>query len=428
MIIRFSVENHLSIRDKQELSLVASGLKDSDDGLISNVGVSDRLLPFAVIYGANASGKSNVIDGFRFLLSAMKNSHNHWKPDEGVPRQPFILDPAYLKLPSSFDLDFLQSGVRYHYGFEATDREFVAEWLEAYPGGRRQLLFRRNRQEFEFGRGLKGRNKIISELTRPNSLFISAARQNDHDELTRIFASLLECAVLTSDYLDPSAISGFRSAHMETIVRFLNKMGTGIVHYRMEEKPLPDGTKEIMDLIYLTIEKQRPGNSVLPRPEVQTIPSLELAHKSVNGDLVFLDIKRESMGTRRLLIMLAPALQVLIDGSVLFIDELDASLHTQACEAVIELFSSKVSNPKGAQLIATTHDTNFLRSPFLRRDQIWFTEKDEGGATCIYPLSDFRTRKDDNLEKGYLQGRYGAIPFSGAIDRLVDSIEGHGKE
>lgn len=141
---------------------------------------------------------------------------------------------------------------------------------------------------------------------------------------------------------------------------------------------------------------------------------LKLGHITSDGGTVYFTLDSESSGTRRLLLLLHHAFKALDQGSLLIVDELDTSLHTQACEAIIAPFSSRDTNPKGAQLVATTHDTNLLRSPMLRRDQIWFTEKDEGGATHLYPLSDFKVRKEDNLEKGYLQGRFGAIPFAGS--------------
>ncbi len=143
--------------------------------------------------------------------------------------------------------------------------------------------------------------------------------------------------------------------------------------------------------------------------------AIELAHRGSEGEAIYFDLDHESAGTRRLLILLGSVFHALDDGVPLVVDELDASLHTRACEAVLSLFSSPATNPNGAQMIATTHDTNLLRSPLLRRDQIWFTEKDGEGATHLYPLTDIRTRKGDNIEKGYLQGRYGAIPFSGPI-------------
>src|ERR1700730_12198472 len=183
MLLRFGVQNHLSLRDKQELSLVASSLDDNAAGLIdSPAAAGDRLLPAVVIYGANASGKSNLISAFNFMRGAVLYSHSRGEPGGRISRSPFLLDATTTKTPSVFDVDFIIEGVRYHYGYEASDEAFVAEWLSAFPNGRRQTMFEREGGKFSFGRSLRGRNKLISELTRPNSLYISAAAQNDHEE------------------------------------------------------------------------------------------------------------------------------------------------------------------------------------------------------------------------------------------------------
>ena len=147
---------------------------------------------------------------------------------------------------------------------------------------------------------------------------------------------------------------------------------------------------------------------------------ISLGHQAA-ADIQFLDIKRESAGTLRLLVLLKPIFEALDNGFLVVIDELDASLHTYLAEQIVALFNSKKTNPKGAQLIATTHDTNLLCADYLRRDQVWFVEKDRNGASTLYPLTDIRTRAADNLEKGYLQGRFGAVPFRGPIDRLGGS-------
>ena len=142
---------------------------------------------------------------------------------------------------------------------------------------------------------------------------------------------------------------------------------------------------------------------------------IELGHRGRDGKPVYFDLDRESAGTRRLLVTLGFAFRALDEGTALVIDELDASLHTHASEAVLKLFCSPETNAKGAQLVATTHDTSLMATALLRRDQLWFSEKGADGATQLYPLSDIRTRKGDNIERGYLQGRYGAVPFNDPI-------------
>jgi hypothetical protein len=413
MLLRFSVANHLSLRDAHALSLTASSLKDEDAGLIPcDAAPNGKLLPAAVIYGANASGKSNVVAALRWMRDAVLRSHSEGEPGGGVPRLPFALDDAYASKPSVFELDFVLEGVRHSYGFEASDTAFIGEWLYAVPKGKRQKLFERDHQDFEFGRALEGRNRIISDLTRPNSLFVSAAAQNDHKKLlaiSRHFRSLRIYSRLTAG---GDAFIRLNNAEIDhRVIAFLRQIGTGVVGFRNVPIEISeDVNREVRDFV-LSLSK-----IILQKPvEVSGTPAaehavLELAHRARDGKDVFFDLDRESAGTRRLLDLLGHAFQALDKGLTLVIDELDASLHTQACEAVLALFSSRELNPKGAQLIATTHDTNLLSSAMVRRDQVWFTEKDEDGATHLFPLTDIRSRKGDNIEKGYRQGRYGAVP------------------
>ena len=416
MLLRFCAKNHLSLRDPQELSLVSSSLKDTEAGLIPFRGPKDaKALPVAVIYGANAAGKSNVVDAIEYMRSAVLLSHREGTPGGGVPRAPFALDEACLKEPSSFDADFIVDGTRYHYGFSVRNDAFAGEWLHAFPSGKRQTLFERSHQDFDFGRSLKGRNRVIADLTRPNSLFVAAGAQNDHEELSKV-SKFFRSIVIYSGSDVPSSIVD-PSSDLSRVVAFLSEIGTGVDGYRFTESELSGDALEAITAIRSVFKKRDP-NVMMP----DKFHVVQLSHRSVQGEKVFLDFENESTGTRRLLRLLQPALQVLDTGGVLIVDEIDASLHTKACEAIIALFSSKEKNRAGAQLIATTHDTNLLRSPLLRRDQIWFTEKGPNQATHLYPLSDFHTRQGDNIEKGYLQGRYGAIPFAGSPSDLLENV------
>jgi predicted ATPase len=422
MLLRFSVANHLSMRDPQELSLSASSLTDVEAGLIDCAAVpSGRVLPAVVIYGANASGKSNFVAALGYMCSAVLHSHSKGAPGGGVPRTPFALDPTCVEAASIFVADFVVDGVRYHYGFEASDETFDAEWLYAFPNNRRQMLFERKSESFSFGRGLKGRNKVIADLTRPNSLFLSAAAQNDHKQLSRV-VRFFRALRIDSRIVVPGEIASLRLAQEEVdgrVIKFLDKIGTGVIDYRRREREVPDEIQALQRELVSAFRRVTKGQVEIRPGEDEKDIAIELAHRGHDGKAIFFDLDRESAGTRRLLILLGRVFRVLDEGALLLIDELDASLHTQACEAMLALFSSHTTNPNGAQMVATTHDTNLLRSPLLRRDQIWFTEKDAEGATHLYPLTDIRTRKGDDLEKGYLQGRYGAIPFSGPISDVA---------
>ena len=421
MLLRFGVSNHLSIRDFQELSFVASSLKDRDEGLISCVASpKGAVVPAAVVYGANASGKSNLVSAMRAMKRMVSLSQTRGEPGGRVPRQPFKLDPACAGEPSRFEIDFVVDGVRHHYGFEASDDAFVSEWLYDFPRSHRRTLFEREGGEFRFGRGLKGRNAVIAALTRSNSLYLSAAAQNGHERLSRVFGYFRSIRSVHAVAVRGTAVS-MKLAEEELdrrTIDFLERIGTGVVGYRRDETETPEEIKALNRDIAAVIRK-RLKESAPFEPTIDKQVAIELAHRSRGGVPVHFDLDSESAGTRRLLFVLGPAFRALDEGTPLIVDELDASLHTQAAEAVLRLFCSPETNPKGAQLVATTHDTNLMRSPVLRRDQLWFTEKDADGATRLYPLTDIRTRKGDDIGKGYLQGRYGAVPPDDPVSALA---------
>ena len=422
MLLRFGVTNLRSIRDRQELSLVASPLRDDPEGLIDTPIPGVRALPAVLIYGANASGKSNVVLALRWMRDLVLLSHSHGRPEGGVPRQAFRLDAGCAAAPTAVDVDFIQDGVRYQYEFKADDREIVSEFLFAFPNNRRQLLFGRSGRSFEFGRHLKGKARTIADLTRPNSLFLSAAMQNAHDDLTAIGTFFRELDV-NADPEDP----GLRIVRLlkqvearglaRQVVELLGHIGTGVTDHRIIKTEVPGKEREFLTGFANLLKNLDPGaNVIVPEGNARL---LQLAHQDSMGNPQFFNLADESEGTRRLLFMLAAMFPALERGAAMVIDEFDASLHTKACETLLALFASRRTNPGGAQLIATTHDTNLLHSKLLRRDQICFTEKDPAGATTLYPLTDIRTRQHDNIARGYLQGRYGAIPFAGPVTDLL---------
>lgn len=417
MLLRFGVQNHLSFNDRAELSMIASSLKDTEAGLIDCIALTDeKILPVAVIYGANASGKSNFVSALSHMTAAVLHSHSKGDPEGGLNHYPFALDQSKFEEPSSFDIDFVIDNVRYGYGFDATKKAFTGEWLYMFKGNHRTKIFERNEEKFSFGRKLKGRNKVISELTRPNSLFLSAAAQNGHDQLGKI-AGFFQSLRSDRRIEIPGVVVASQLTQGDVdnrVIRFLNKVGTGVVDYRKQSVEVSPKIVEFQKIMVKALQKMTGQEIESPKLDSDSFV-IELAHHDCDGDKVFFDLNRESAGTRRLLLLLGRVFRALDRGAVLVIDELDASLHTQACEAILALFESSEINVNGAQLIATTHDTTLLQSKSLRRDQVWFVEKDESGGSRLYPLSDIRTRKGDNIEKGYLQGRFGAMPFDGSI-------------
>jgi energy-coupling factor transporter ATP-binding protein EcfA2 len=426
VLIRFRVENHRSIYHEQELSLVASSLSEHPDALVRAERYGLDLLRVAAVYGANASGKSTLFDALSFVSNAVQQSHRSWAPTAGVPRMPFALDPGAAGAPSLFALDLLVDGIRHEYGFVVDSWRVLEEWLYAYPKGRRQEWFTRDvaqAKQFTFSRHLQGENRAISSLTRPNSLFLSAAAQNNHPMLTPIHEWI------TSNVL---VVDEQTRAALEVIViqRCLNDTFRAAVQTLLEAADLGVTNIELIEEDVGTLVSRY--NLQADEPNLQLLfpysprggAGVQLRHRAVSGvEEVVLPFEQESQGTRAMFSLAGAVVSKLRNGGVLVVDELDRSLHPHLASKIVSMFNSPELNPHNAQLIFNTHDTNLLDADLLRRDQIWFTEKGDDGATRLFPLTDFRARKYENLRRGYLQGRYGAVPAVGTPD-LPRAAEG----
>jgi uncharacterized protein len=429
MLLRFGVENYLSIRDYQEINLTATKLTDDATDLINRKKLPSPLLPSIAIYGANASGKSNLISAFYFMIRGILHSYSHGKEEKGAPLNYFRLDNESKTRPCKFDIDFFHDEVRYHYGYSMNDKVIQEEWLYAYPHGKRQIWFYRNIDEspkLYFGKNLKGKLKTIEELTKPNSLFLSTAAEANHDQLSNIY-KYFENRYEVYESIKNEELNLKSLLEMEEVkklyIDFLKEADIGILDIKVEEKDfdVPD------DVMLRAKEFESAFNQHTKLSAKLTIPEkremIFFGHKAKDREPVYFPPYMESDGTLALLSLLRPVFYALATGSILFIDEIESSLHPLLSNKIIRLFNKSSANLNGAQIIFTTHDTNLLANDFLRRDQVWFTEKNSEGATHIFPLSDIKTRKGDNLEKGYLQGRFGAIPYLGSFEKLFSNEE-----
>jgi hypothetical protein len=406
VLVRFRTENFRSIRDEQELSLVASALTEHPGSVVPVAQYELGLLRAAGIYGPNASGKSTVFHALAFMKSAVMDSQGFWKPLDGVPLTPFALDPAFAAKPTLFAVDLLLEGVRYEYGFVADSSRVVEEWLYAYPRGRRQEWFTRDAgrdEEFVFSRLLSGENRTISSLTRPNSLFLSAAAQNNHEMLLPVHGWFAEQLLVDEDRrrgtLAVRVSQRCRDPEYRAAVYSLLKAADlGISGLELvEDDPTASAVTRRAGALFALL-----GSG--------DVTDIRLLHRAGSGADVALPFSEESAGTRTLFALAGGVVEALASGGTLVVDELDRSLHPHLAAHLVRIFNDPASNPENAQLVFNTHDTNLLDADILRRDQVWFTEKGDDGATRLFPLTDFRARKTENLERGYLQGRYGAVP------------------
>ncbi|WP_271007248.1 AAA family ATPase [Paucibacter sp. B51] len=439
MLLRFGVANHGSIATYQELQLTATALKDAEHGLFvfgtgegSPASKVFRVLPVAGIYGANASGKSTLLSAFEFFIGGIVTSHTGVAASAGTPYFPFRLDEESRKLPSQYDADVVLDGIRYHYGYVVDGKKIAREWLYSFDLAAsrqaRTILFIRETDdklltEFQFSKSLRGENKLISKLVRPNSLFLSAAAQNAHPQLGPLFdyfyknvAQRLDSAIEESTIPEQlETYFGNDEARRATAVEFLKAADIGIAGIDFSKAPIGERETLLLQELEQILRKHYPKSEEISLIDgkKKERAKVSLLHLGADGKKYPIALQQESSGTRALLQLLGPAFARLGSGGLLIVDELNSALHPLVSRELIRLFSSPVTNPGKAQLIFTTHDTNLLSGGLLRRDQVWFTEKDPTGATHVYALSDIKVRANDNLERGYLMGRFGAIPFMG---------------
>lgn len=416
MLIEFSVKNFRSIKEQQTLSLVkAKGAELETNSFMPEAPSSTELLNSVAIYGPNASGKSNVIKAMMAMDSIVTGSASESQEGDKISVTPFLFDELSSKEPTEFEIVFIYGGIRYQYGFVATKTHIVEEWLYAYPKGRPQKWFHRifdyktDSTLYKFGDSLTGQKTVWQNATRINALFLSTAVQLNSAQLKPIYTWFKSKLKITDISGWGQGFTASLCQEKETkgdVLNFLKSADFDIhdvsaVFKKFDPDSLPD---EIPQPVREEIIKELKGKDILE--ELKTI------HKTVNNDLVSLDFNDESDGTKKFFSFAGPWLDALKKGNILVVDELHDSLHPKMVEYLVRLFHHKKTNPNNAQLIFTTHETSILNQELFRRDQIWFCEKDKEQATSLFPLTDFSPRKErENIELGYLSGRYGALPF-----------------
>jgi AAA15 family ATPase/GTPase len=406
MLIEFTVGNFRSFNDPVTLSMVAAKIKARNEGVNQNntIVIDDKLtlLTSAAIYGANASGKSNLINALAFMRGFVLNSFKETRANEKIDVVPFRLNTESEKLPSLFQMVFLVDQVIYRYGFEVDCERVVTEWLFYSPRRQEVKLFVREGDEFQVSGAFKGGN-ITKKLTHPNALFLSVAAQFNNELAINLLA-WFEALRL---------ISGLDDADY----------GAYTVHKFLEDECYRAEILGIIRRSAVDIKDVIPGK--------EGITSFKTAHSHWDGneksesDALF-NFGDESEGTQKLFFISGPIVDALLNGTVLIIDEIDARFHPHLTHSLVHLFNSKSTNPKQAQLIFATHDTHLLSNKFFRRDQIWFIDKDRQDSSCLYPLAEIKVRNDASFENDYLQGRYGAIPYLGDIRHIV--LDENGEE
>ncbi len=432
MLIDFEVGNYLSFKDPVRLSMVAvNAYKEQLDDNTFEAGSDDtRLLKSAAIYGANASGKSNLIAAMVFMRRFVLSSSKETQVEDDIPVKPFLLDTATENAPSRFEITLIQNGARYRYGFEADSKAVRKEWLLRTEKTKETTLFLREddgidvRKTFKEGSGLE-------DKTRDNALFLSVVAQFNGETAGHIlkwFNDFRTIHGLNDQMFDAYTARCIQDVTKhDQLVRFVRNADVGISELSVNEAPTS------ADEGYLKFFTPEMQNKLRNQTSLK-ISAIHQRFRDGEPDILipFPFNERESEGTKKFLRMAAPLLDCLDNGYVVAIDELDAKLHPLLTKAIVGMFNSTVTNPKGAQLIFVTHDTMLLEKGKLRRDQIWFTEKDRLAATTLYSLAEFKlpdgskVRNDADLAANYIRGRYGAIPYLGHFETLLKETD-HGE-
>lgn len=425
MILSFSLSNYRSIRDKAALSLIpAKSVKELPDNVFL---VEDKfaVLRSSVIYGANASGKTNVINALVEFVQFIKNSSKNSLKDSVPIYDPFLLDKTSEKQPTEFEIIFLYNKIRYIYIVSCVKENIVYESLNYFPKGQNVLVFeRKEKNPIKFGSVLKGEKRSIEARLLPNQLFLSKAANENLDFLVQIYTyfsnyndnNLMVFSLF--DKLSPSVFIGSLLQEKDELFfknfqQIITSLDVGISALKIKKNQvnLPFFgmfPPEASDIFNHELIKENVSNSPY---------EIVAVHKMYDNKTNTIDIKefaleKESSGTRILFIMAYYLLEAFEKGSVMIIDEFEKSLHPQIVRILIQMFNNAEINKNNAQLIFTTHNVSLLSNELFRRDQIWFTEKNDSSNTELYSLSQIDgVRKEIPYDKWYMSGRFGATPI-----------------
>lgn len=417
MLIEFQVANFRSFRDRQTFSMVADTLQQHMDTNTFDPGLAmfPRLLRSAVVYGANAAGKTNLLRAIQYMQNFVVRSA---VTPASTPHEftPFTFSNKFRNAPSTFEITFAHNGSRYEYGFSIDAERVLSEWLVEHFHSRGRELFnrkfdkKRNEYIWKYSSYLKGQRVSWSAQTRKDALFLSTAAQLNSAKLLPIFEWFQKCLVVI---VSPVTLNESLTLNVlqepegkEKILPFLREADLGISDIVVDRQQVPSKGVIIGD-----------GDIMIHRGPGASGPQIikvTFTHKSENAsERAELKLEDESRGTQVFFKNAGAWLNVLANGEVFLVDEIDTSLHPLLVQFLIQKFHSTKTNPKNAQLIFNTHDLSLLDQELFRRDQVWFVERGLDGSSNLYPLTDFTPRTNELLDRWYMRGRYGALPIIG---------------
>lgn len=414
MLIDFSFKNFMSFGDECRFDMVANSDKQHSESLIDNKYSRVRL-----IYGANASGKTSFIRAIAFVRWFILHS-NQLLENMPIPVVPFKFRQDAQNVPSEFALTFVMQEKKYLYEFSCTQEKVIHEKLDVYNSAKPTNVFERiDTDKYEFRRDVRTLRDIASKTTR-NKLFL-ATSANWNYALTKPVVEFLLNTMLPYSLNDPwqthiakIKADGQFEDYKKFCLKFFNNADISIEDFVIEEKKFKEMPKDPMLNSMVSLIAQGKAD-LIERIENSPVYNINIQHAVTDDDAeekYTLNLQEESLGTIQMFELSPILYHVFQNGITFFVDEIDRSLHPILVRYIVSLFLDPEINVHNAQLIANTHDTNLLDLELLRRDEIWFTERDfKSGKTTMYPLTDFSPRKNENIEKAYILGRFGAIPF-----------------
>ena len=419
MIIDFKFKNYMSFADGCDFTMLANKDKSHEENLI--VEKKDRISKTRMIYGANASGKSSFINAMLFVVSFIANS-NALLEKRPIPVSPFKFCDDCFNKPSEFSVTFIKDGLKYAYRFSCTREKVIDERLDIYYSAKPTMIFNRtNTNNYDFNKDGKLLN-VLKDRNLENKLFLVTSASWNYEKTKPVVDYFLNTIMVALDIeplwkanLDRIYANNEVNEYKAFCLKMLNSADISISDFSVDSKKIKDAGKNIntiKEFLRIATKGNEEAIAHLENSNVYDFMTYHDVMSDTGTRRYALNINEESVGTTKMF-MYSPLLYyVFKEGKVLFVDELDKSFHPLMVEYLVKMFLDKNINTNNAQLIANTHDTNLLDLNIFRRDDIWFTERDyESGKTGMYPLSYFSPRTSENIEKAYLLGRFGAIPF-----------------
>lgn len=427
MLIEFKVSNYRSFRDEVNLSMKAQGLKEFESCLLNHNNL--KIVPSVAVYGKNGSGKSNIIRAFWLSVQFIKNAQRTQHENASIPLTQFALNDYSENEPTTFAFTYVVDGIKYMYEYTATERKILSESLSYAPKGKSVVVFKRQEQNFDFPVNSEKRIKeLMSNAVRENQLFFSIACTMNYEPCIMAMKWFREKVSFSKDFTDvPRQL--LENSHdnnmLDSMVKYANEADIGIEKMEFEFKntvigttngELPEDATEEQKIALENMIRDLGGATNIGEGYFS---SHEITAKSYHSGVTkagvksmwALELGEESDGTRKLMAISPAICRVLSEGGVFVMDEIEKELHPKLVEFIVSKFQSKETNKAGAQLIFTTHNTELLNMEYIRKDQVYFVDKDrETGVSELYGLTEFSLPTHTNVRKSYLLGKFGATP------------------